>query len=80
MYRAYFEARTTLSDMWHGNPVLTAVLFGLPCGFLGLICYSICCADILDADEEDSENGILIIFIHLIHLNKHLNLILNLLY
>ncbi|XP_026461784.1 protein disulfide-isomerase TMX3-like isoform X2 [Ctenocephalides felis] len=56
MYRAYFEARTTLSDMWHGNPVLTAVLFGLPCGFLGLICYSICCADILDADEEDSDN------------------------
>lgn len=53
LYRMYFEARTSLADMWHGNPVLTTVLFGLPIGFLSLILYSICCADILDADEED---------------------------
>jgi thioredoxin domain-containing protein 10 len=39
--------------MWYGNPVLTAVLFGLPLGFLSLICYSICCADIMDADDEE---------------------------
>jgi len=39
--------------MWRGNPVLTSVIFGLPLGFLSLIMYSICCADILDADEED---------------------------
>nr|CAD7589611.1 unnamed protein product [Timema genevievae] len=53
VYRTYFEARTSLAEMWLGNPVLTAVLFGLPMGFLSLICYSICCADIMDADEED---------------------------
>lgn len=41
--------------MWSGNPVLTTVLFGLPLGFLSLILYSICCSDILDA--EDDEEG-----------------------
>ncbi|GBP19903.1 Protein disulfide-isomerase TMX3 [Eumeta japonica] len=53
MYRGFFEARTTLASMWHGNPVLTALVFGLPLGFLSLICYSVCCADILDAEEEE---------------------------
>ncbi|XP_061715106.1 protein disulfide-isomerase TMX3 [Cydia pomonella] len=53
VYRALFEARSTLSSMWRGNPVLTALVFGLPLGFLSLICYSVCCADILDADEEE---------------------------
>ena len=41
--------------MWKGNPALTSVLFGLPMGFFALICYSICCADIMDADEEDED-------------------------
>jgi thioredoxin domain-containing protein 10 len=31
------------------------VLLGLPLGFLSLIFYSICCADIMDADEEEEE-------------------------
>lgn len=53
LYRTYFEARRSLSEMWKGNPVLTTVIFGLPLGFLSLIMYSIWCADILDADEED---------------------------
>lgn len=53
LYRTYFEARSSLADMYRGNPVLTLVLFGLPLGFLSLILYSICCSDILDADEED---------------------------
>uniref|UniRef100_A0A1B6DVR0 Thioredoxin domain-containing protein n=2 Tax=Clastoptera arizonana TaxID=38151 RepID=A0A1B6DVR0_9HEMI len=53
MYRTYFEARTSLVEMWKGNPVLTSVLFGLPLGFLSLICYSICCSDIMDADDEE---------------------------
>lgn len=48
--------RSALADMWKGNPVLTIVLFGLPLGFLSLILYSICCADILDADEEEEGN------------------------
>lgn len=40
--------------MWRGNPVLTTVLFGLPLGFLSLILYSMCCQDILDAEDEES--------------------------
>ena len=55
MYRAYYEAKTNIAEMWKGNPALTAVLFGLPLGFFALICYSICCADIMDADEEEDE-------------------------
>lgn len=42
--------------MWKGNPVLTTVIFGLPAGFLSLICYGICCPDILDADDEEEGN------------------------
>ncbi|KAF6203157.1 hypothetical protein GE061_003574 [Apolygus lucorum] len=53
IYRTYFNARTSLGEMWRGNPVLTTVLFGLPMGFLSLICYSIFCSDIMDADEEE---------------------------
>ena len=42
--------------MLKGNPMLTAVLFGLPLGFFSLICYSVCCADIMDAEEDDDED------------------------
>lgn len=45
--------------MWKGNPVLTTVLFGLPLGFLSLILYSICCSDILDAEEDEEEGRVL---------------------
>ena len=55
VYRALFTARTTLEDMWQGNPVLTALLFGLPLGFLSLIMYSVCCGDILDASDEEGK-------------------------
>ncbi|KAK2724281.1 hypothetical protein QYM36_000962, partial [Artemia franciscana] len=51
--RTYFQARISLEDMWRGNPILTAVLFGLPVGFFILICYSICCSDIMDADDDE---------------------------
>ena len=53
--RAVYEGRSAMSDMWRGNPVLTALLLGLPAGFLSLIFYSICCADIMDAEEEEEE-------------------------
>lgn len=49
--------------MWRGNPVLTALVFGLPLGFLSLICYSVCCADILDAEEEDTPGIILFLLL-----------------
>lgn len=55
IYRTYFEGKRYIYDMWHGNPILTIVLFGLPLGFLSLILYSIFCADILDADEDEEE-------------------------
>lgn len=51
-YRAWFEMQRLLADMWKGNPILTCVLFGLPMGFLALICYSIFCAGI-SADSLD---------------------------
>lgn len=53
IYRSWFEMKTTLAAMWMGNPILTMVLFGLPAGFLSLICYGICCPDILDADDDE---------------------------
>ncbi|KAG7167206.1 disulfide-isomerase TMX3-like [Homarus americanus] len=56
VYRTYYNAKTSLEEMWQGNPVLTSVLFGLPMGFLSLICYSIWCSDILDADEEEEDH------------------------
>ena len=54
--RVYYEASTTLSGMWYGNPVLTSVIIGLPLGFLSLICYSMWCADIMDASEDEQSN------------------------
>lgn len=56
IYRSWFELKTTLSAMWMGNPILTMVLFGLPAGFLSLICYGICCPDILDADDDEEDH------------------------
>ncbi|KAJ8686515.1 hypothetical protein QAD02_022309 [Eretmocerus hayati] len=55
IYRSWFEVRSALISMWKGNPVLTLVLFGLPAGFLSLICYNIWCPDILDADDDDED-------------------------
>ena len=55
VYRAVYQARSSIEGMWRGNPILTALLFGLPAGFLSLICYSICCQDIMDADDEEDE-------------------------
>lgn len=56
LYRSLYELKSSIYEMWRGNPALTAVLFGLPMGFFALICYSICCADIMDAEEEDEED------------------------
>jgi thioredoxin domain-containing protein 10 len=57
LYRTFYEGKTSLFQMWAGNPVLTALLFGLPMGFMSLICYSICCADILDANAEGESSS-----------------------
>ncbi|KAL7291385.1 protein disulfide-isomerase TMX3 [Trichogramma pretiosum] len=57
IYRSWFEVKSSLVSMWQGNPILTLVLFGLPAGFLSLICYNIWCPDIFDADDEEEENA-----------------------
>ena len=54
--RMYYEATTSIAGMWYGNPVLTCVIFGLPLGFLSLICYSIFCSDLMDAGEDEPSN------------------------
>jgi len=43
--------------MWKGNPILMMVLLGLPFGFLSLICYGICCPDLLDANDDEDGNS-----------------------
>jgi len=53
--------KTVLTSMWKGNPILMMVLLGLPFGFLSLICYGICCPDLLDA-KDDEDGKILFIF------------------
>jgi len=52
--RMYYDSTTTFKGMWYGNPVLTTVILGLPLGFLTLICYSMWCADIMDANDDDN--------------------------
>nr|XP_014095597.1 protein disulfide-isomerase TMX3 [Bactrocera oleae] len=54
--RAFFEVRKGLSDMWKGNPVLTTVILGLPCGFLSLILYSAFCGDCFVTSEEEDDH------------------------
>ncbi|CAH1102178.1 unnamed protein product [Psylliodes chrysocephalus] len=58
LYRAYFEAKTAVIEMWQGNPILTAILFTIPVLFIIFIFYSLCFADILDNDgiEEDEDD------------------------
>jgi len=36
LYRAYYEAKSNIVEMWKGNPALACVLFGLPFGFFCL--------------------------------------------
>lgn len=48
--------KTVLTSMWKGNPILMMVLLGLPFGFLSLICYGICCPDLLDANDDEDGN------------------------
>ncbi|XP_017299960.1 protein disulfide-isomerase TMX3 [Diaphorina citri] len=56
LYRMYFDTASSLSDMWRGNPVLMTVLLIVPSMFLLLILYSICCGNILDADEDEEDD------------------------
>ncbi|KPM05728.1 disulfide-isomerase TMX3-like protein [Sarcoptes scabiei] len=51
--RLGFDFVTTLVGMYHGNPVLTILLFGLPSSFLAIIIYMSCGSDLLDSRDED---------------------------
>ncbi|XP_026668058.1 protein disulfide-isomerase TMX3 isoform X8 [Ceratina calcarata] len=55
IYRSWFEKKTGLFALWKSDPILTMVLFGLPAGFLSLICYGTCVPDILDADDDEDD-------------------------
>lgn len=55
MYRMYYETKKSLVNIWVSNPAVASVLFGLPIGFLLLICYSTCCTDIMDASDDDED-------------------------
>jgi len=55
MYRMYYETKKSLVNIWVNNPAVASVLFGLPIGFLLLICYSTCCTDIMDASDDDED-------------------------
>lgn len=55
IYRSWFEKKTGLFALWKSDPILTMVLFGLPAGFLSLICYGTCVPDILDADDDEED-------------------------
>lgn len=59
MYRVYYETKTSLVNIWINNPAVASVLFGLPLGFLLLICYSTCCTDIMDASDDEDDEGML---------------------
>ncbi|KAL7011114.1 hypothetical protein ACKWTF_014093 [Chironomus riparius] len=56
LYRAFFETRRLLAEMWRGNPILCFVLFVVPFGFFMIILYSIFCADIMDAEDADDDH------------------------
>lgn len=55
LYRSYFEMRQNIKNMYKSSPVLTVIIFIVPMAFFGAILYLTCCADILDAAEEDEE-------------------------
>lgn len=55
--RSIYDGFTSLTSMYKGNPILTLLLLGLPMSFLSIIVYTSCCTDILDAREEDEEEG-----------------------
>jgi thioredoxin domain-containing protein 10 len=56
VYRALFETRRLVREMWRGNPILCFVLFVVPFGFFMIILYSIFCADIMDAEENEEDH------------------------
>ena len=57
--RMIFDAIVSFVNMYHGNPILTLLLFGLPLAFLSFIIYSACFADFMDAPDDDEEEELL---------------------
>ena len=54
--RSLFDSIVALVNMYHANPILTLLMFGLPLSFFALIVYSTCFSDMLDApDDADLE-------------------------
>lgn len=43
--------------MYRSSPVLTVIIFLVPMGFFSAILYLTCCADLLDASEDEDDDG-----------------------
>lgn len=68
IFRSWFEIKTTLIQMWKGNPILTLLIFGMPAGFLALICWQgVCCPEFIDSEEEGMVIFITVIFVKVIN-------------
>ena len=56
--RMLFDSIVSFVKMYHANPILTLLMFGLPLAFLSFIIYSACFADFIDAPDDEDEGKI----------------------
>ncbi|CAG9854335.1 unnamed protein product [Phyllotreta striolata] len=58
IYRAYFEAKTSVVDLWQENPILTSLIFTIPMLFITSLFYLMCFGDVMDngADEDEADD------------------------
>lgn len=56
MYRWLYESRAALIKIFTNNPATACVLFGLPLSLFIILCYSTCCMNIMDANEDDDDD------------------------
>lgn len=56
LYRTLFDAVSTLTTMYHGQPGLTLLMFGLPISFFSIIIYFSCCSEFVDEDKIDGQS------------------------
>jgi hypothetical protein len=57
--RMIFDSIVSFVNMYHANPILTLLMFGLPLAFLSFIIYSAFFADFIDAPDDDEEGEFL---------------------
>ncbi|KAG9508413.1 Protein disulfide-isomerase TMX3 [Fragariocoptes setiger] len=55
MLRLVYDTFASLVRMYHGNPILTLLLTGLPGLFLTAILYTVCCYDSYSVEDDETE-------------------------